>query len=55
VIITAAAVWAFESGWPDLIGATVLLILFFGSAARVLGAAWRGLGAHQITSASNSP
>jgi Co/Zn/Cd efflux system component len=45
VIITAAAVWLFESGWPDLIGATVLLILFVGSAARVLGAAWRGLAA----------
>jgi Co/Zn/Cd efflux system component len=45
VIFTAAAVWVFESGWPDLIGATALLILFLGSAARVLAAAWRGLAA----------
>jgi Co/Zn/Cd efflux system component len=45
VIATAVAVWVFESGWPDLIGATALLILFFGSAARVLRAAWRGLAA----------
>jgi Co/Zn/Cd efflux system component len=43
VIVTAAAVWLFESGWPDVVGATVLLILFLSSAARVLGAAWRGL------------
>jgi Co/Zn/Cd efflux system component len=45
VIGTVAAVWVFESGWPDLIGATALLILFFGSAGRVLRAAWRGLAA----------
>jgi Co/Zn/Cd efflux system component len=45
VIATAAAVWVFESGWPDLIGATALLILFFGSAGRVLRAAWRELAA----------
>jgi Co/Zn/Cd efflux system component len=43
VIVTAAAVWLFASGWPDVVGATVLLVLFLGSAARVLGAAWRGL------------
>jgi Co/Zn/Cd efflux system component len=45
VIVTAAAVWLFASGWPDVVGATVLLVLFLGSAARVLGAAWRGLAA----------
>ncbi|HEY7670694.1 MAG TPA: cation transporter [Gammaproteobacteria bacterium] len=45
VIVTAAAIWAFESGWPDIIVAVALLILFLRSAARVLSAAWRGLAA----------
>ena len=43
VIVTAVAVWVFESGWPDVVVATALLILFLRSAARVLGAAWREL------------
>ena len=43
VILTAAAVWAFQSGWPDIAVAVTLLILFLRSAARVLGAAWREL------------
>lgn len=43
VIVTAAAVWVFESGWPDVVCATALLILFLGSAWRVLRAALRAL------------
>jgi Co/Zn/Cd efflux system component len=45
VIIAAGAVWAFESGWPDIIVAIALLALFLRSATRVLVAAWRGLAA----------
>lgn len=41
VIAAAAAVWMFESGWPDIVIATGLLIMFLRSAARVLGNAWR--------------
>jgi Co/Zn/Cd efflux system component len=43
VIVTTVAVWAFASGWPDVVVATALLILFLRSAVRVLGAAWREL------------
>ena len=45
VIITAAAVWVFDSAWPDLIVAVALLIVFLRSAVRVIAAAWRALGA----------
>ena len=41
VIATAFAVWLLDSGWPDLIAATALLIMFLRSAVRVLGNAWR--------------
>ena len=43
VIAAALTVWAFESGWPDIVIASVLLILFLRSAARVLRGAWREL------------
>ena len=43
VIVTTLAVWVFESGWPDVVIAIALLILFLHSAGRVLGAAWRVL------------
>lgn len=43
VIAAAAAVWAFGSGWPDLVVAAGLLLLFLRSSARVLGGAWREL------------
>jgi Co/Zn/Cd efflux system component len=43
VIGAAFAVWAFESGWPDIMIAIALLVLFLHSAARVLRAAWREL------------
>ena len=43
VIAAALAVWAFESGWPDILIAIALLTLFLRSAARVLRGAWREL------------
>jgi len=45
VIGAALAVWAFASGWPDILIATVLLLLFLRSAARVLREAFRELRA----------
>lgn len=50
VIATAAAVGVFGSGWPDVIAATALLLLFFRSALRVLGASWRELRPGTATS-----
>ncbi len=41
VIASAAAVWWFQSGWPDLIAAAALLILFARSANRVVRRAWQ--------------
>ena len=43
VIAAALAVWAFESGWPDLVIAVGLLVMFLRSAARVLRGAWQEL------------
>jgi Co/Zn/Cd efflux system component len=43
VIAAAIAVWAFESGWPDLVIAVGLLVLFTRSATRVLRGAWQEL------------
>ena len=41
VIAAAFAVWIFSSGWPDIIIATALLIMFLRSSIRVLRSAWR--------------
>ncbi len=43
VIAAAFAVWMFGSGWPDLVIAIGLLILFLRSAVRVLRGAWQDL------------
>lgn len=43
VIGTAVAVWAFDSAWPDILVAVVLLAVFLRSASRVLRSAWREL------------
>ena len=43
VIGAALAVWALDSGWPDILIATVLLLLFLRSATRVLRDAFREL------------
>lgn len=40
VIAAAAAVWVFDSPWPDIVAAVVLLAIFLRSAARVLRNAW---------------
>jgi len=43
VILTTLLVWLFSSGWPDLLVAAALLIVFVRSAARVLRAASKQL------------
>lgn len=43
VLFAAAGVWAFGSGWPDLVIAAALLLLFLRSAVRVLGTSWAAL------------
>jgi len=43
VIGAALAVWAFSSGWPDVLVAVALLVMFSRSAFRVLTGAWREL------------
>lgn len=40
VLIAAAGVYLFESGWPDIIVGTIIALLFFRSAVRVLRDAW---------------
>ena len=49
VIATAVLVWLFDSGWPDVLVAIALLILFLRSAIRVLSSAWREM--HSLPSA----
>ncbi|MBT4494389.1 MAG: cation transporter [Gammaproteobacteria bacterium] len=39
VLVTVAAVWVFDSAWPDLIVALALLVLFSRSAVKVLTSA----------------
>lgn len=43
VIAAALAVWVFGSGWPDLVIAIALLLLFLWSATRVIHGAWQEL------------
>jgi len=43
VIGAALCVWVFDSGWPDILIAVALLIMFLRSASRVLIRAWRDL------------
>jgi Co/Zn/Cd efflux system component len=45
VLAAALAVWLFDSGWPDIVIASGLLILFLRSSMRVLGNARRELQA----------
>lgn len=40
VIVAAAGVYMFNSGWPDIIVGSAIAILFFRSAVRVLRQAW---------------
>ena len=48
VILAALAVWLFDAGWPDLLIATALLLLFLRSAWKVARAAWRELRGAQV-------
>jgi Co/Zn/Cd efflux system component len=48
VLAAAGAVWLFGTGWPDLVVAIALLLLFLRSAARVLGGAWRELRPREV-------
>ena len=43
VIAATIGVWLFDSGWPDVLIAIILLVFFLRSAARVLGRARREL------------
>ena len=40
VLIASFSVWLFDSAWPDILVAIVLLVLFTKSAIRVLRGAW---------------
>lgn len=52
VLVAAAAVWIFGAGWPDLLIASALLVLFLRSALRVMRMAWRELKAAPRAAAS---
>ena len=43
VIGAAGAVWVFDSPWPDIVVAVLLLAIFLRSASRVLRGAWQEL------------
>lgn len=40
VMIAAGAVFLFQSGWPDLLAAGILVLLFLSSAIRILRLSW---------------
>lgn len=50
VILAAMAVWYFNSGWPDIIIATLLATLLLNSSARVMKGAWSQLTDKNTTS-----
>ncbi|MCF7222757.1 cation transporter [Marilutibacter chinensis] len=43
VLAAAALVWLFNAGWPDLVIAAALLVMFLRSAMRVFRASWNEL------------
>lgn len=45
VLLAAAAVWFFESGWPDIIIASCLVVLLLNSSFRVINSALKELRA----------
>lgn len=51
VILAALAVWAFGAGWPDLLIAVALLLLFLRSAWKVARAAWQELRSQRAIAA----
>lgn len=46
VLVATLGVWLFEAGWPDLLVAIALLVLFLRSALRVLSDAWDEVRRH---------
>lgn len=50
VLAAGLGVWLFDAGWPDLLIAVVLLLLFLRSAWRVLRSAWHELNPVNLTS-----
>ena len=53
VLAAAICVWLFDAGWPDLVIAAALLLMFLRSAARVLRASWIELRAAPTLRGSN--
>jgi len=47
VLAAAAGVWLFGAGWPDLVIASALLVMFLHSSVRVLRNAWSELRSQQ--------
>jgi Co/Zn/Cd efflux system component len=45
VIAATLAVWLSDSGWPDVLIAIALLVVFLRSASRILGRSWREIQA----------
>ncbi len=55
VIATALAVWLLDSGWPDVVVAVALLILFLRSALRVLRSAWTEMQLARLGTPGETP
>ena len=51
VIAATVAVWVFDAGWPDILVAIALLLLFVRSAFRVLRSA---VSAYRASAPSNA-
>lgn len=49
VLLAAAGVQAFDAAWPDVLVGTLVALLFFRSALRVLRAAWPQMRAERLT------
>lgn len=54
VIAAAVAVWLFDAGWPDLVIAAALLVLFLRSALRVLRRAWHEVNVSEASGAGRA-
>jgi Co/Zn/Cd efflux system component len=50
VFLAAGSVWVFQSGWPDIIVASLLAVLLLGSSARVIRGALKELNEQTNTS-----
>ena len=55
VLAAAVAVWLIGAGWPDLIIAVVLLLMFFRSALRVFRMAWRARSRSRVRNTATGP